>query len=466
MSRWGSRIAALCCLIAGIAGGVWLGYLASEAGHGRTSVAPGSSQASATSTVVPAGIAVEPEASSATGPPATVGGTSSVADLVERCQPAVVAVGAVLDRKAILEEARRRPDMQGFSPERLEEMFSDPLAPSQPFLPFGSGFFVNAEGNVVTNNHVASELVKRQIPMAVRTWDNVLLKAELVGVDEETDVAVLRVPDAKGIRFVEWADSDAARVGDYVVAIGSPFGLEATVTLGIISAKGRQRVTPAQDNAHTFDDYLQTDAAINPGNSGGPLFAMDGRVVGINTAIQTNTSDPTRAGSIGIGFSIPARLASFVSAQILRQGEVVRGYIGVELPGAEIERERGTLGTGAVLARVAPGQPAEKAGLQAGDVVTEINGKAVRNSKDLIDIVTVQEIGTAVPVRFRRDGKEMETQLRVVRRPSLEDLQVGGPDARPRQERPSPESGGVSGPDGSKLPAPLRDLLEQIQPGQ
>jgi serine protease Do len=468
MSRWGSRVAALCCLIAGVAGGVWIGYLASEAGRGRASAASGAAQSPATSAVVPAGIATAPPASSATGPPATVAGSSSVADLVERCRPAVVAVGAVIDRKTLLEESRRMrqqyPNMPELTPQQLDELLADPLQPNQRFLPFGSGFFVDAEGSVVTNNHVVAELLKREMPMAVRTSDDRLLKAELVGADEETDVAALRVPEAKGVRFVEWADSDSARVGDYVVAIGSPFGLESTVTLGIISAKGRQWVTPAENKAHTFDDYLQTDAAINPGNSGGPLFAMDGRVVGINTAIQTNTNDPSRAGSIGIGFSIPARLASFVSGQILKQGEVIRGYIGVELPSAEIERDRGTLGSGAVLARVAPGQPAEKAGLRAGDVVTEIGGKPIRNSKDLIDTVTLQEVGAAVPVRYLRGGKEMSTEIRVARRPALEDLQISGQDT-PQRGQPTPESGAASAPDGSRLPGPLQDLLERVQPG-
>ncbi len=460
MSSWGSRFTALFCLIVGLAGGVWVGYLVSESGHGRGGLSL--FRSSSTSQPQPVTLAPAPPASASvvSGPPATVAGSASVADLVERCQPAVVAVGVVIDRAMLIEESRRMrkqfPSMPEMTPEQLDELLADPAQPNQRFMPLGSGFFISADGAVVTNNHVVAELQKRQMPISVRTADNQILKAELAGADEETDLAAVRVQGAANIRYVEWSDSDSARVGDSVVAIGSPFGLESSVTMGIISAKGRQWVTPAQSSAHTYDDYLQTDAAINPGNSGGPLFSMDGRVVGINTAIQTTSPDPNRAGSVGIGFSIPSNLAAFVVGQILQQGQVVRGYIGVELPNTEVERDRGTLGRGAFIARVAPGGPAAVAGLRSGDLVVEIAGKRIASSKELINTITVQPVDASVPVRIEREGKAMELSIRIAQRPAPKDLRLSDQPDQPAEETESADGGG----------SPLEKLLEQLGSGE
>ncbi len=267
----------------------------------------------------------------------------------------------------------------------------------------GSGFVVDPSGIIVTNNHV----VEGAESIEVHFQDSTILKAELVGRDPKTDLAVIRVKPDKPLPSVSFGDSDVLRIGEWVMAIGNPFGLGGSVSLGIVSARNRDI------NAGPYDDYLQTDAAINKGNSGGPLFNMNGEVVGINTAIFSPTG-----GSVGIGFSVPANTAKSVISQLQKYGETRRGWFGVKIQSVTDDiAESMAMGKarGALIADVTKTGPAEKAGIEAGDVVIEFNGKPIREMKDLPKIVAETEIGTKVPVKVFRKGKELELMAEVGR---------------------------------------------------
>jgi serine protease Do len=259
----------------------------------------------------------------------------------------------------------------------------------------GSGFVVDPKGLIVTNNHV----IKDAVSIQVHLQDGTLLKAELVGHDPKTDLAVIRVKPDKDLPFVEFGDSDKARIGEWVVAIGNPFGLGGSVSLGIVSARNRDI------SAGPYDDYLQTDAAINKGNSGGPLFTLDGKVVGINTAIFSPSG-----GSVGIGFSVPANTAKGVVNQLIKFGETRRGWLGVKLQVLTPDIAEG-MGMpkphGALIADVTVGGPGEKGLLKAGDVVVSVDGRNVEDSKALRLIVAETEVGKEIAVTVLRDGKEV-----------------------------------------------------------
>lgn len=360
------------------------------------------------------------------GPP-TAGATPlpSLADLVDSCAPAVVAIGLQVRRSEVAQLRQRMGPREGLPDEDAAP--PDPLRPDRIFVALGTGFVVDPSGGIVTNRHVAAEA--RQMAkdigavVAVRTHGGSVCTASIAGMDEETDLAALWISPPEPLPALVWGDSDQLRIGDWVLAIGNPFGLESSVTVGIISARGRQLSAIPGARAHTYDDYLQTDAAINPGNSGGPLLAMDGRVVGINTAIQTDTPISSRAGSIGIGFAIPSNLASTVVQALFRDGKVVRGYIGVTLPAGEAERGRSTPIEGALLLGVQEGGPADAAGLREGDVIVELDGRPITRSKDLIEAVAWYPVGTRVDVTYLRDGKRLTARVEVTQRPSVSDLE-------------------------------------------
>ncbi|HZH47046.1 MAG TPA: DegQ family serine endoprotease [Roseococcus sp.] len=259
----------------------------------------------------------------------------------------------------------------------------------------GSGFIIASEGLVITNNHV----IDGADEINVILQDNTTLRAELVGTDPRTDIAVLRVRHSAPLPSVPWGNSDTSDVGDWVLAIGNPFGLGGTTTAGIVSARGRDiRQGP-------FDDFIQTDAAINRGNSGGPLFNLRGEVIGINTAIYSPSG-----GSIGIGFSIPSNLARGVVTQLAESGRVRRGWLGVNIQQVteEIAESLGLRnGTrGALIARAQEGAPAAAAGIRNGDVVLRFNNQEVRDMRSLPRIVAETPVGTSAPVVVWRDGKE------------------------------------------------------------
>lgn len=276
----------------------------------------------------------------------------------------------------------------------------------QPAIPpasLGSGFVIDAEkGYVVTNNHV----IKDADEVRVTFGDDSTLVAKIIGKDEKMDLAVLQVPvEGKKLTDVKFGDSDKMRVGDWVLAIGNPFGLGGTVTAGIISAQQRDI------NAGQYDDFIQTDASINRGNSGGPMFDLQGEVIGINTAIFSPSG-----GSVGIGFAIPSNMAKSVIGQLIEYGKTRRGWIGVRIQSVTEEIAEG-LGIkdhhGALVASITEGGPAEKAGLKSGDVIFEFDGKGVNAMRNLPRIVAETPIDKSAEVKFWRDGKEKTAKIKV-----------------------------------------------------
>ncbi len=324
----------------------------------------------------------------------------SFADLAESLIDSVVNISTSQNAPAASEKAVPAPQAPEGSPfdDFFDEFFNKrgPGAPqSRKQASLGSGFVVDASGIVVTNNHV----IDGADEITVNFNDGSKLTAELVGKDVKTDLAVLRVKPPKPLRAVKFGDADKLRVGDWVLAIGNPFGLGGSVSAGIVSARNRNI------NSGPYDNFIQTDAAINRGNSGGPLFDMNGDVVGINTAIISPSG-----GSIGIGFSVPSTIAKPVVDQLLSYGETRRGFIGARIQSVtdEIAESLGVAGQdkGALIAGVTPGSPAEKGGLQAGDVVLFFDGKRIREMRDLLRIVADTPADREVEVKVWRKGKE------------------------------------------------------------
>ncbi|MCY4262563.1 MAG: DegQ family serine endoprotease [Candidatus Dadabacteria bacterium] len=260
----------------------------------------------------------------------------------------------------------------------------------------GSGFIVSKDGYIVTNNHVISKAEDVQVVL----YDGSRYTAEIVGQDPKTDLAVLRIKPEKELIPVVFGNSDKLRIGDWVMAIGNPFGLGYTVTVGIVSAKGRSLGLGA------YDDFIQTDASLNPGNSGGPLFNLGGQVVGVNTAIA--------ARGQGIGFSIPAEIAKGVISQLMEKGKVVRGWLGVMIQPItqEIAESMGHEGTdGALISDISPGSPAEKAGLRRGDVVVKFDGETIKEFTSLSKLVAMKAPGTSAKITVVRDGKNKDISV-------------------------------------------------------
>jgi len=295
------------------------------------------------------------------------------------------------------------PEFPPGSPlERFNEFFGGPGG-DRISNSLGSGFVIDPDGVIVTNNHV----IEGADEVTVNFVDGTSLRAEVIGRDPATDLAVLRVEPPQPLAAVGWGDSDSAEVGDWVVAIGNPFGLGGTVTAGIISARNRDI------SAGAYDDFIQTDAAINRGNSGGPLFDMDGDVIGVNTAILS----PTGA-NVGISFSIPSELAAPVVAQLLEYGQTRRGWLGVRVqPVNEGIAEAYGLDAprGALITRITEDSPAEKAGLERGDLVLSFDGHDVEESRALSRIVAETEIGNAARVDYIREGERRSATVTVER---------------------------------------------------
>jgi serine protease Do len=334
----------------------------------------------------------------------------SVEDLADRLLPAVVEIS--VESKAPGAGSATLPDLPDNSP--FKDFFDDFLKKRQgedgPATPqdrlvtsMGSGFVIDATGLIVTNNHV----VEGAETIEVHFQDETILKAELVGRDPKTDIAVIRVKPTKPLATVAFGDSDKLRIGAWVMAIGNPFGLGGSVSLGIVSARNRDI------NAGPYDDYIQTDAAINKGNSGGPLFTLDGNVAGINTAIFSPTG-----GSVGIGFSVPANTAKGVVAQLIKYGETRRGWFGVKIQSVTDEiAESMAMGKprGALIADVTKTGPAQIAGIEPGDVVIEFNGHPVNTMRDFPRMVAETDIGEKITVKVLRKGKELVLSAEVGR---------------------------------------------------
>ncbi len=339
----------------------------------------------------------------------------NIADLAERLLPSVVEISVV--SKVAGPEVSGMPQIPDDSP--FKDFFDEflkkkqqqqnpddkqgdngaPAPDDRTVNSMGSGFIVGASGLIVTNNHVVEGADSIQVHMQ----DGTILKAELVGRDPKTDLAVIRVKPDKPLPTVAFGDSDKLRIGEWVTAIGNPFGLGGSVSLGIVSARNRDI------NAGPYDDYIQTDAAINKGNSGGPLFNMNGEVVGINTAIFSPSG-----GSVGIGFSVPSNTAKSVVAQLEKYGETRRGWLGVKIQTVtpDIAESMGMdKARGALVADVTTGSPSATAGIDAGDVIVEFDGRPIADSKELPRVVGETEVGKEVSVKVIRDGKEKEIKV-------------------------------------------------------
>jgi len=266
----------------------------------------------------------------------------------------------------------------------------------------GSGVVVRGDGVIVTNNHV----VDRADVIDVHFRDGRVMRARVLGTDPSTDLAVLKV-DASGLPTARWADSDAARVGEWVLAIGAPFGLEATVTHGVLSAKGRANI-----GANAIEDYLQTDASINPGNSGGPLINLRGEVLGINTMIIGRGT--------GVGFAVPSRIARLVAEQVVTRGEVARGWVGLglqDIDGPLAEALRLSPNAGAMVSRVEPGTPAARAGMIPGDVITHLDGRPTPQGHDVVREITARQPGERLELTVLREGSARRVSVTAARRP-------------------------------------------------
>lgn len=338
------------------------------------------------------------------------------ADLADRLSPSVVNISAA---QRIGSGESGLPDFPEGSPlERFNELFGDAPRIANSL---GSGFIIDAEGIVVTNNHVIEDADEVEVTLS----DGRTFPAEFVGRDAATDLAVLRIQSSEPFPYVEWGNSDAARVGDWVIAIGNPFGLGGSLTAGVISARGREI-------GGRYDDYIQTDVAINRGNSGGPLFNLDGEVVAVNTAIYS----PTGA-SVGISFSIPSNLARHVVDQLLEYGETRRGWLGVSVqpvtsgmaPALGLTTPRG-----AIISRVEEGGPGDEAGIETGDLILRFDGREVPDSRSLPRMVAETDVGREVVIALRRRGENQTIRATVGR------LQEEGTPATPaRRDAPQPQ---------------------------
>ncbi len=311
------------------------------------------------------------------------------ADLVEQVEPAVVTIE--VSKKASVHPMRFNGDPR--TQEFFQRFFGMPGMGQQEAPPMqgaGSGFIIDEEGYIVTNNHV----VEGADEVSVRVLDGREFAATVVGSDDKTDLALLKI-EADELQAVEFGNSDAMRVGDWVVAIGNPFGLGGTTTAGIVSARGRDI------QSGPYDDYLQIDAPINRGNSGGPVFNTDGEVVGVNTAIVS-----PNGGSVGIGFAIPANQVSEIVAELKNKGAVDRGWLGVTLQGLDKELAD-SLGLdsadGALVTSVVAGSPAEKAGIEVGDVIVSYDGDAIKDARELSRLVGAADAGDDVKLKVWRD---------------------------------------------------------------
>ena len=346
-----------------------------------------------------------------TAPPAIAGqATVDFADLGAKVTPAVVNVAVTLKAGAGDEDARPSDRSQQREMEEFMRRFAERFGqhgerrnarPQPKAQAVGTGFIVDPSGVIVTNHHVAGKAETITVTLA----DGRKMPAKLLGSDEKTDLAVLKIESDKPLPSVQFGDAGKVRVGQPVMAVGNPFGLGGTVTTGIVSARGRDI------QSGPFDDYIQTDAAINRGNSGGPLFDMDGKVIGINTAIFSPSG-----GSVGLGFAIPSSLAEPIVTQLKERGRVERGLLGVQIQPVTAEiAESLSLGSekGALVAQVEPESAASKAGVKSGDVIRRVDGKEIGTMKDLTRTIAAIPPGSTVALDLWRDGKALAVSARL-----------------------------------------------------
>ena len=333
---------------------------------------------------------------------------ASFADLAEKLMPSVVNISTT---GTVTTNVNPFPFQ--FPPgSPLEDMFKDFGVPQErKTSALGSGFIISKDGIVITNNHV----IKGAEDIYVRVNDDEEYQAKIIGTDPLSDLAVLKIESTQIFKPVELGDSDTARIGDWVLAIGNPFGLGGTVTAGIISARNRSI------GLARYEDFIQTDASINQGNSGGPLFNMNGEVVGINTAILG------QSGSIGIGFAIPSNSAKRVIDQLIEFGETKRGWLGVRIQIVSNEialEEKLDKARGALVVSVADGSPSDEAGIKAGDIILEFNGVKIKQMQELPKIVAETDVGKLVNVKIWRNKKEISKKIKLGRLETSEDFRT------------------------------------------
>jgi serine protease Do len=353
----------------------------------------------------------------------------SFADVVERVQPAVVSIRVKTDQSGQqgMMGGQGMPDIPEDSPlYDFFRRFGQPGMPGgqggqggeQPHrygMAQGSGFFISADGYVVTNNHV----VENAEEVVVVTTDGRELPADVIGTDSKTDIALVKVKDGKDLPHVAFTKGDATRVGDWVVAVGNPFGLGGTVTAGIVSARGRDI------GAGPYDDFIQIDAPINRGNSGGPAFNLAGEVIGVNTAIYSPSG-----GSVGIGFAIPARTVETVVKDLMDDGKVVRGWLGVQIQPVT-EDLAASLGLdvakGALVTEPQADSPAVKAGLEAGDAILAVNGEEIDDARELARTIAGYPPETTVDLKVWRDGKPVDMKVTLGQLPDEQQVAAAAP---------------------------------------
>ncbi|MDC0426561.1 Do family serine endopeptidase [Pelagibacteraceae bacterium] len=340
---------------------------------------------------------------------------TSFADLAEKLMPSVVNISTTQTIKT-----SANPFPFQFPPgSPFEEMFKDYNQPRErQASSLGSGFIINKNGTIITNNHVINNADDIVVIVGDKEY-----KAEIIGADPYADIAVLKINSKDVFKPVKFGNSDKARVGDWVIAIGNPFGLGGTVTSGIISARNRDI------NLTRYDDFIQTDASINQGNSGGPLFDLKGDVIGVNTAIIG------QGGSVGIGFAIPSNAASDVIDQLIKYGETRRGWLGVRIQEVtkEIADVEGLKNTqGALIASVGEKSPADKAGLKAGDIILKFDGKKIDTMRTLPKLVSRTEVGKFVELEIWRNKKILTKKLKLGRLESSADFKAETKTSKPK----------------------------------
>ncbi len=334
---------------------------------------------------------------------------SSFADLAERLMPSVVNIST---SQTVVTKSNPFPGFEFPPGSPFEDMFKDFGTPQKrKAYALGSGFIIDEKGIVITNNHV----IQGADDILVRVNGDKEFEADIIGTDPLSDIAVLQIKSKDKFLPVKFGDSDKARIGDWVIAIGNPFGLGGTVTAGIISARNRNI------GMTRYEDFIQTDASINQGNSGGPLFNMYGDVIGINTAILG------QSGSIGIGFSIPSNNAKIVIDQLIKYGETKRGWLGVRIQYVTKEiadTEKLNKPRGAFVQSVAEGSPSDKGGIKAGDIILEFDGKLINEMKELPLIVAQTEVGKTVDVKVWRNQREVIKKVKLGRLETSEDFNI------------------------------------------
>ncbi|WP_152452604.1 Do family serine endopeptidase [Microbulbifer sp. THAF38] len=330
---------------------------------------------------------------------ASARGLPELTELIEENSPAVVKINTV-DRSRMARGNNNAPQYQQEIPDIFRHLL-EPRRNQRPVASMGSGFIISKDGYIVTNNHVVDGADEVRVTLTDRRE----YEAKVIGTDERSDLALLKI-EAEDLSAVRWGDSEDLQVGEWVVAIGSPFGLDYSASAGIVSAMGRSIPNESREN---YVPFIQTDVAINPGNSGGPLFNLDGEVVGINSQIYTRSG-----GSIGLSFAIPASLAQDVVAQLKEKGRVDRGWLGVGIRNVDRDMaEAMGLGkpSGALVEQVSPGTPAAEAGIKPGDIITRFDGRKIGVHGDLPHVVGQVRPGTQVPVELMRKGKTEKLQV-------------------------------------------------------